>query len=55
MGLSCGLDNSTSNFTPDFEMSFSILESAQIVEQERVKIDIISFSYFLIQLLFFLI
>ena len=35
MGFSCCLDNSTSNFTPNFQMSFSILESAQIVEQER--------------------
>ena len=37
MGFSCGPDNSTSNFTPNFQMSFSILESAQIVAQQRVK------------------
>ena len=37
MGFLCCLDNSTSNFTPNFQMSSSILESAQIVEQERVK------------------
>ena len=37
MGFLCCLDNSTSNFTPNFQMSFSILENAQIVEQERVK------------------
>ena len=49
MGFLCCLDNSTSNFTPNFQMSSSILESAQIVEQERVNETSLDFGSFVQQ------
>ena len=37
MGFLCCQYISTSNFTPNIQMSLSILENAQIVAQQRVK------------------